>query len=353
MAVEEMDALLVMTAAEVQWLTGVLTPFWQSPTRPWFVILPRGGEPLAAIPEIGAATFARSGCARVETFACPSPSPSTWAALTLLVQPYRTVGVPLEDEASIRMPISVFDALRGVHDVRDASALWRELRLRKSPSEIAKIARAAGAASSAFAGLPHMLRPGVSLGEAFRRFKIAALEAGADDVPYVVGAAHPAGFDDIISPAGDAELQRGDILLLDAGCTWDGYHSDFDRMFGIGEVSAGAANAYRALWDATEAGIGACRPGATFADLHEVMSGELGTWAAGGRFGHGLGLQLTEGPSVVPWDRTELAPGTVLTLEPSIIVEGSRALVAEEDVVVTEDGCRLLSVRAPRDLPLV
>ena len=76
-----------------------------------------------------------------------------------------------------------------------------------------------------------------------------------------------------------------------------------------------------------------------------------------GRYGHGLGLQLTETPSHAAWDRTEITTGMVLTLEPSITymaTDGSpRMMVAEEDILVTAEGPDLLTRRAPRDLPVI
>ena len=76
-----------------------------------------------------------------------------------------------------------------------------------------------------------------------------------------------------------------------------------------------------------------------------------------GRYGHGLGIQLTEPPSHTNWDETELAAGMVLTLEPSFGYTaadgGSRMMVAEENILVTTEGAELLTVRAPRDLPVI
>jgi Xaa-Pro aminopeptidase len=72
-----------------------------------------------------------------------------------------------------------------------------------------------------------------------------------------------------------------------------------------------------------------------------------------GRLGHGLGLALTEWPSITALDTTPLRAGMVITLEPSARVTGNRFLVHEENVVLHDDGCALLSPRAPRDLPRI
>ena len=73
-----------------------------------------------------------------------------------------------------------------------------------------------------------------------------------------------------------------------------------------------------------------------------------------GRFGHGLGIQLTERPSIIEWDDTTVEPGMVLTLEPSLVYgEKKHLMVAEENILITNTGVEFLSSRWPRDLPNV
>jgi Xaa-Pro aminopeptidase len=72
-----------------------------------------------------------------------------------------------------------------------------------------------------------------------------------------------------------------------------------------------------------------------------------------GRMGHGLGMRLTEWPSLMPGDGTVLEPGMVITLEPGFAFAPGRMLVHEEDIVIRERGAELLTPRAPRDLPVI
>jgi Xaa-Pro dipeptidase len=72
-----------------------------------------------------------------------------------------------------------------------------------------------------------------------------------------------------------------------------------------------------------------------------------------GRLGHGLGMELTEWPSNTPEDQTELVPGVVLTLEPGMEFAPGKQMVHEENIVITEDGARLLSRRADPVLPVI
>ena len=98
------------------------------------------------------------------------------------------------------------------------------------------------------------------------------------------------------------------------------------------------------------------RPGATAADLFQAMDrvvtgGRGGSEA--GRYGHGLGMQLTEGLSLIPADHTVLEPGMVLTLEPGIETRGGMGLVHEENIVIESEGARPLTQFATPDLKVI
>ena len=72
-----------------------------------------------------------------------------------------------------------------------------------------------------------------------------------------------------------------------------------------------------------------------------------------GRYGHGLGIQLTEAPSHTAWDTTKITAGMALTIEPSISYGNGFVMVAEENILVHDDHIELLTTRAPRDLPVI
>ena len=145
--------------------------------------------------------------------------------------------------------------------------------------------------------------------------------------------------------------------MLDTGSTWDGYFCDFDRNFAIGRADDLPRRAYDTLWRATEAGIEAVRPGRTCRDLFETMravnaemddrGGEIG------RLGHGLGMQLTEWPSLAAFDDTVIEEDMVLTLEPALGYGDGLMMVHEENVVVQAGGAKLLTTRAAPELPVI
>ena len=355
---EGLGALLLTTEPEIRWFTGFLTQFWQSPTRPWFLVVPADGKPIAVIPGIGAPLMATTWIEDIRTWSAPDPEDD---GVTLLAQTLRETGGPIGLamglESHLRMPLADFDRLRDRFEFRNASPLLRKLRLIKSEAEIDKIRHAARCASAAFARVPKVMTPGMTQAACLKAFKIAGLEAGLDDVCYLVGGAGPGGYDDIIGPPSDTPLADGDVLIMDVGGVYDGYFCDFDRNFAVGQIAEDTARAHEVVWEATEAGLAAARPGATFADLFHAMQSVMAEGGAVegnvGRLGHGLGMQLTEYPSITAWDQTVLEPGLVLTLEPGMQFAPGCMLVHEENIVIRDGPPEVLTVRAPREMPMI
>jgi Xaa-Pro dipeptidase len=369
MAEASLDALLLSTEAEVRYFTGFLTPFWQSPTRPWFVVVPASGKPVAVVPAIGAACMARTWLEDIRTWPSPAPDDEGVSLLAhtlsdLCGAKFR-LGVPMGPETHLRMPLADWHRLQTLCPgltIEDAQPLIRQLRTVKSPREIEKIGHICALVSGVFETLPSRMSVGMTEIDLFRLFRIACLEAGADEVPYLVGGAGAGGYEDIISPPTDRPIDTGDVLILDTGAVWDGYFCDFDRNWAFGRVDDAVRRAYDVCWTATEAGFAAARPGATCRELFGAMqtvlerggargahAGRLGV----GRLGHGFGMQLTEWPSHTARDDTVLEPGMVLTLEPGLAFAPGKMMVHEENIVIEADGARWLTRRAPRELPVI
>jgi Xaa-Pro aminopeptidase len=362
----DIATLWLTTEPEIRYFSGFLTQFWQSPTRPWFMVVPSTGRPIAVIPGIGAHYMATTWLDDIRTWASPHPADDGVSLLlaTLRETAGRTgrVGTLMGPETHLRMPLADFtriaQALSGDGvELVDATSLIRTLRLIKSEAEIEKIAYICMLVSESFAALPSLIALGDTEREIFRTFKIDILQRGGDDIPYLVGGAGADGYSDIISPPSSRTIQPGDILMLDTGAVFDGYFCDFDRNFACGSPSDTARRAYDLLYQATEAGLKTAQPGVTAATVFQSMGRELAKWGlsanAVGRIGHGLGMQLTEWPSLTPSDQTILQPGMVITLEPGLEVGSGRMMVQEENIVIRESGAELLTRRASPALPLI
>ena len=356
MHINNLDAILLASEAEVRYFTGFRTQFWQSPTRPWFVILRRDQTPLAIIPEIGAELMARSDIAEIEAWPAPRPHDDGLSLLKDRLANCQRLGVLMGHETTFRMPLNDVFELRAAlpSEWIDATDIIRDLRMVKSKREIAYIRQICGIASQGFARVPEIANAGQSLSSVFREFKRMLLELGADDVPYLVGGVDHPSYDDVISPPDDRPLSDGQILMLDTGATLNGYFCDFDRNYAVGTPTASAQRAYAKLYDATDAAMELARPGIRACDLFAAMAKSMDTQNSDvGRFGHGLGMQLTEWPSLAAWDETIIEENMVLTLEPSIKVDGGGIMVTEENILITDGAPILLSTRAPKELPVL
>jgi Xaa-Pro aminopeptidase len=365
-----LDALVITMEHNFRYFSGFDSQTWVSPTRPFFLLVPLGAPPHAIIPT-GSIVVMRETTWIEDVRTWPAPvieddGVSLLAeAIRALPARHRRVGFELGHEMHLRMPVADFLRLREMVApiaLVDGTPVTRRLRMIKSPGEVERIRHAAHLVSDAFVALPAQFSPGDTERDACLRLAIDIMKRGADRSPYLVAAAGQGGYETINIGPTDRRLEPGDLFCIDTGSIVSGYFCDFDRNFAIGRAPTDAVKRLdAALWDATEAGLAAARPGSTCSDLWHAMARSLGEEAVRGsdvgRMGHGLGLAVTEPPSVHPDDRTLLEPGMVLTLEPGIGFIGpdgrKKVLVHEENLVVTEDGCALLSKRGPRQMPVV
>ena len=361
---QDMNLMLLTSEPEVRYFSGFHTLFWQSPTRPWFLLIPAYGEPIAVIPGIGEVMMRKTWIKDIRSWSSPQPHDEGVSLLnkTILemVGPKAVIGLTKGHESIIRMPLQDLERLQAkmpsIHWV-NCTPLIRTLRMVKSDAEIDKLRHICGIASNTFIQAPELFHIGQPLDEVFRTFRIAMLQQGADDVPYLVGGAGQGGYGDVISPPSDKPIESGDVLMLDTGATYDGYYCDFDRNYAFEDASDAAKSTYEILYRATEAGLAVARPGATCSQLYQAMQSvieEAGGGAGGvGRMGHGLGMQLTEWPSHMATDHTIIQPNMVLTLEPSMAISSGKIMVHEENILIHESGVELLSQRAESELPII
>ena len=354
----ELDALLLTTETNVRYFTGFLTRFWESPTRPWYLIIPLTGKPIAVIPSIGEALMSKTWIEDIRTWPSPDLKDDGISLLSDTLDEIaqnKNIGIPSGTETCVRMPQTDLKKLSQNVKLTSDFDIVQKLRMTKSNEEIDKIEKACRIAEKAFRRVPEIAFENVNLDEVFRKFQILCLEAGADWVPYLAGGADTEGYDDVISPAKVAPLKKQDILMLDTGLVWDGYFCDYDRNWSVGTPSKTVSGAYSQLLEASDAAFELAKPGATASDLFHAMNSVLtlnSSSTDAGRLGHGVGMSLTEWPSIIPDDHTVLEKGMVLSLEPGIAIK-NKIIVHEENIEITETGARYLSPKANKDLPVI
>jgi Xaa-Pro aminopeptidase len=237
--------------------------------------------------------------------------------------------------------------LRAVEDAVEA------LRWTKDPEEIQLIDRAQQITDDAFDRLVGKLAEGVTEKEAAFELELAMRELGAERV----------GFDTIVAfgenaaephhhPT-DRPLARGDVVKLDFGCVVGGYHSDMTRTVGFGEPPGQLREIYDLVRSAQQAGIEAVRAGVRGGEADDAARRLIQGAGYGDRFGHslghGVGLEIHEGPTLRAGSDDELPEGTVVTVEPGIYLPGVGGVRIEDMVEVTEGGCRPMP-RTTKDL---
>ncbi|MDG1496534.1 MAG: M24 family metallopeptidase, partial [Amylibacter sp.] len=237
MVKNNLSALLLTTEPDVRYFTGFLTQFWQSPARPWFLIVPASGKPIAVIPSIGYSLMNSTWIDDIRTWLAPNMVDD---GIGLLIDTLNEVakdgriGIPDGLESHVRMPYADMKKLSEEVEISSDYGIVRQLRMVKSEAEINKIRHACNIADNAFNSVKDFAEIGMTQSNINRKFQSACLQAGADSVPYVSMGLGAGGYYDVISPAADIQIKDGDILMLDTGLMWDGYFCDFDRNFSMG-----------------------------------------------------------------------------------------------------------------------
>lgn len=146
-------------------------------------------------------------------------------------------------------------------------------------------------------------------------------------------------------------LRTGDMIKLDFGATYHGYHSDMTRTIAFGQPSAEMLGIYELVRASQQAGLDAVRAGATCGEVDAAARGYLEErgHSFGHGTGHGVGLEVHESPPVRRGAPDVLAPGMAITVEPGIYLPGVGGVRIEDSVIVRSDGCDILTA-SPKEL---
>ena len=228
-------------------------------------------------------------------------------------------------------------------------------RRRKDPAEIDAMARACAIADRALAEVAPLLGDGLTEAEVRNLLEIRMRELGATGPSYeTIVAAGPRNASLPHHRPTSTRIEHGHTVIIDVGALVDGYHSDMTRTFVVGEPTEQQAELYDLVLRAQVAGVQAVRPGVRTADIDAVCRGAItdagfGDWFTHGT-GHGVGLLIHEDPFLSRVADATLQEGDVVTVEPGVYREGFGGIRVEDLVVVTSEGCRVLT-SSPKDSP--
>ena len=347
LAEKKLDAMLVVSVENVRYLTGF------TGHDSWAIVLPRQAVLLTDSRYTEQALGECLGCRIVQR------RKPMIKALAQLIGRYSAVKIiGIEDACRV----AVLKAVRKELPVKvlPIGGIVEGLRVIKDKNEIASIKAAAALAWRALRKTLRSVRAGLTEME---------LAAKLDYHIRCLGAA--VGFDTIIAfgpncsrnhhQPGTRKLKKNDTILIDFGARVNGYTCDITRCFVLGKASAQYRKTYQAVAEAQKAAISTIRSGSLMARTdsaaRRVLS-DKGLPVYGHGTGHGLGLLVHESPSVSQTNKKgRFAAGQVVTVEPGVYVPGRLGIRLEDDVLVTETGCRVLTRHKlwfdPEKLPLL
>ncbi|MBK9166609.1 MAG: aminopeptidase P family protein [Bryobacterales bacterium] len=257
-----------------------------------------------------------------------------------------------------RISLAAFETLRAKlgsgTELVPFDGLVETARMVKSAAEIAHIRASVKVNSQAYERTLRMIKPG--------RTTELDIAAELDYRMRRLGASGPA-FDTIVAVAERSALPHAQpstrvfatniLLLIDMGAFVDGYASDMTRVVALGKAPRSARRVYSAVLEAQLAAIDAIRPGVTAGQVDRAARRVLAAHGLAKAFvhstGHGLGLEIHEPPRLGHGDGTVLAEGMAVTIEPGAYLDGQFGVRIEDTVVVTADGCDVLTP-TPKEL---
>ncbi len=239
---------------------------------------------------------------------------------------------------------------------RPEGGILESLAVVKDAGEIACIEEAAAIADGVFFDIIGKLRAGMTEIDLAAEISYLARRRGADaDAFDVIVASGPRGALPHARPTA-RKIRKGEFVLFDFGASVRGYSSDLTRTLALGSVPRRLREAYAAVLEANRSAVDAARGGIPARLLDGVARAVIRGRGFGKYFvhslGHGIGLRVHERPRVSPLSRDVLRTGSVITIEPGVYLPGIGGVRIEDDVLLGDAGCRLLT-RSPRELILL
>ncbi|TMR13572.1 aminopeptidase P family protein [Nonomuraea turkmeniaca] len=346
-----LDALLLTPGPDLRYVSGYeALPL----ERLTCLVVPAAGEPYMMVPrlELPAAQASPASRLGLEFVAWDeTDDPYTIAAARL----GRARKVGLADRMWAMSSLRFREVLPDAEQVLAGSVL-RELRMRKSPSEVAALSEAGEAIDAVHRRVPEFLRAGRTEREVGRDIAEAILATGHATVDFVIVASGPNGA----SPhheVSDRVIQAGEPVVVDiGGQLHNGYCSDSTRTYCVGEPPAEFTAYYEVLRRAQEAACAAVRPGVSCEAVDAAARDVIAEAGYGDYFihrtGHGIGIETHEEPYIVAGNGEPLEPGFAFSVEPGIYLPGRHGARIEDIVVCTDNGGERLN-NTPRDLVIV
>ncbi len=260
-----------------------------------------------------------------------------------------------DDQMSVRLLEKLREKLGDGVEMVAAGGRVEQLRRVKDDQELASIAEASKLADAVWTWTLEQGLAGRRERDVARTAEARIRELGGDPSFPAIVAAGPNGALPHAEP-GEREIGRGELVVFDMGARLGGYCSDGTRTYATGDPGEDGRAIYEVVRQAQQAGLEAIRAGVTGEDVDSAARKVIDEAGYGEHFGHalghGVGLEVHEGPRLSQRSDDVLAPGEVVTVEPGVYLPGKLGVRIEDLVVVTEDGLNNLS-GLPKELQIV
>jgi Xaa-Pro aminopeptidase len=223
----------------------------------------------------------------------------------------------------------------------------REVRQVKDDAEISCLEKAAQLNKQAFESVLPMIKPGVSEQQIALELECFLRRAGGEDKAFelIVASGQRGALPHGV--ASDKKIATGELVTIDFGTRFCGYHSDETVTVAVGDVSTELRNIYDVVLEAHDRALAALSPSGKAREIDAVARQYIEQMGYGEYFGHGLGhgvgLEIHEAPTISPRSEAFLTAGMVFTIEPGIYIPGVGGVRIEDTVVMTVDGYRCLT----------
>ncbi len=238
-------------------------------------------------------------------------------------------------------------------DLVPVTGLVEKLREVKTEDEIALIKEAIDITEKAYDYILGFVKAGVTEIEVANELDFYMRKEGAKGVSFDtivasgVRSAMPHGV------ASDKVIEEGDMVTIDFGCYYKGYVSDMTRTFAVGDPGEELKEIYEIVYQANKKVNESAKAGMTGAELDAIARDYIAEHGYGPQFGHtlghGIGLEVHEGPSLSFRNEEKLVVNNIVTNEPGIYVPGLGGVRIEDDLVIKEDGAEVL-MTTPKEL---
>jgi len=338
-SVAKYDALFIAPGTSLYYFTGIR---WGLSERLLALVVPRMGQPILIVPAFEEGRLREKLRLRIEVRVWQEDeSPTRIVAAALADRGVRSGRIGVEEAT----PFTFYDHLRNAapgFEYASADSVTIACRARKSPHELELMRLACEATFDVFGAVFASLKTGMTQEEIGHLVEGGFSKMGLRGGALVLLGASAALPHGTLQPQ---KLKEGDVVLIDGGCTVEGYESDVTRTGIFGKPSKKISRAFEIVREAQDAALDASRAGRLSGTVDEVARAVITAAGYGPdykffthRVGHGIGLDGHEHPYLVRGSKTALEPGMTFSNEPGIYIPGEFGLRCEDDMVISAEG---------------